>query len=106
MKNLLKCGKVILGYKNNLNNMEAEKFEQAKKIKGDLDRLETQKYKLESALKSCGLGVKVEYSKGGSFPRKDEVSLYNRDLIKEMITKALEGLNEEIDLVKEEFERL
>jgi len=86
--------------------MEAEKFEQAKKIKGDLDRLETQKYKLESALKSCGLGVKVEYSKGGSFPRKDEVSLYNRDLIKEMITKALEGLNEEIDLVKEEFERL
>ena len=28
------------------------------------------------------------------------------DLIKEMITKALEGLNEEIDLVKEEFERL
>jgi len=86
--------------------MEAEKFEQAKKIKGDLDRLETQKYKLESALKSCGLGVKVEYSKGGSFPRKDEVSLYNRDLIKEMITKALERLNEEIDLVKEEFERL
>ena len=106
MKNLLKCGKVILGYKNNLNNMEAEKFEQAKKIKGDLDRLETQKYKLESALKSCGLGVKVEYSKGGSFPRKDEVSLYNRDLIKEMITKELERLNEEIDLVKEEFEKL
>ena len=86
--------------------MEAEKFEQAKKIKGDLDRLETQKYKLESALKSCGLGVKVEYSKGGTFPSKQEVSLYNRDLIKEMITKALEGLNEEIDLVKEEFERL
>jgi len=86
--------------------MEIEKFEQAKKIKGDLDRLETQKYKLESALKSCGLGVKVEYSKGGSFPRKDEVSLYNRNLIKEMTTKALEGLNEEIDLVKEEFERL
>ena len=106
MKNLLKCGKVILGYKNNLNNMEAEKFEQAKKIKGDLDRLETQKYKLESALKSCGLGVKVEYSKGGSFPRKDEVSLYNRDLIKEMITKELERLDEEIGLVKEEFERL
>jgi len=86
--------------------MEAEKFEQAKKIKGDLDRLETQKYKLESALKSCGLGVKVEYSKGGSFPRKDEVSLYNRDLIKEMITKELERLDEEIGLVKEEFERL
>ena len=106
MKNLLKRGKVILGYKNNLNNMEIEKFEQAKKIKGDLDRLETQKYKLESALKCCSLGVKVEYSKGGSFPRKDEVSLYNRDLIKEMITKALYELNEEIDLVKEEFERL
>ena len=86
--------------------MEIEKFEQAKKIKGDLDRLETQKYKLESALKCCSLGVKVEYSKGGSFPSKQEVSINNRDLIKEMITKALDELNEEIDLVKEEFERL
>jgi hypothetical protein len=94
--------------KRNLKNkiMELEKFEQAKKIKGDLDRLETQKYKLESALKSCGLGVTIGYSRGGSFPSKQEVSLYNRDLIKEMITKALEGLNGEIDLVKEEFEKL
>ena len=86
--------------------MEVEKFEQAKKIKGDLDKLETQKYKLESALKSCSLGVKVEYSKGGVYPSKQEVSLYNTNLIKEMITKSLERLNEEIDLVKEEFEKL
>ncbi len=86
--------------------MEIEKFEQAKKIKGDLDRLETQKYKLESALKCCSLGVKVEYSKGGVYPSKQEVSLYNTNLIKEMITKSLERLNEEIDLVKEEFEKL
>ena len=86
--------------------MEVEKFEQAKKIKGDLDRLETQKYKLESALKCCSLGVKVEYSKGGSFPRKDEVSVYNKEVIKEMISKELERLGEEIDLVKEEFERI
>ena len=106
MKNLLKRGKVILGYKNNLNNMEAEKFEQAKKIKGELDRLETQKRKLESALKSCSLGATIGYSRGGAYPSKQEVSLYNRDLIKEMITKALEGLNEEIDLVKKEFENI
>ena len=86
--------------------MEAEKFEQAKKIKGDLDRLETQKYKLESALKSCSLGVTIGYSRGGAYPSKQEVSLYNRDLIKEMITKELERLDEEIGLVKEEFERL
>ena len=86
--------------------MELEKFEQAKKVKENLDRLERQKYKLESALKSCGLKVTVGFTHSGTFPRKDEVSLYNRDLIKEMITKALEGLNEEIDLVKEEFERL
>jgi len=86
--------------------MELEKFEQAKKIKGNLDVLETQKYKLESALKCCSLGVKIEYSMGGHFPSKQEVSLNNRDLIKEMITKELDRLNEEIDLVKEEFERL
>jgi len=86
--------------------MEVEKFEQAKKIKGDLDRLETQKYKLESALKSCGLGVTIGYSYGGTFPRKGEVSLYNKDAIKEMICSELKRLGEEIDLVKEEFERI
>jgi hypothetical protein len=86
--------------------MEAEKFEQAKKIKGDLDRLETQKYKLESALKSCSLGATIGYSRGGAYPSKQEVNIYNTNLIKEMITKSLERLNEEIDLVKEEFEKL
>ena len=86
--------------------MELEKFEQAKKVKENLERLKTQKHKLESALKSCSLGVKVEYSKGGVYPSKQEVSLYNTNLIKEMITKSLERLNEEIDLVKEEFEKL
>ena len=86
--------------------MEVEKFEQAKKIKENFDRLEIQKYKLESALKSCSLGVKVEYSRGGSYPSKQEVSLYNTNLIKEMIVKSLERLNEEMDLVKEEFEKL
>ena len=86
--------------------MELQKFEQAKKIKEELDRLETQKRKLESALKSCSLGATIGYSRGGAYPSKQEVSLYNRDLIKEMITKALEGLNEEIDLVKKEFENI
>jgi hypothetical protein len=86
--------------------MELEKFEQAKKIKEELDRLERQKYKLESALKSCSLGVTIGYSIGGAFPRKDEVSLYNKDAIKEMISKELERLNGEIELVKEEFERV
>jgi hypothetical protein len=86
--------------------MELEKFEQAKKIKEDLDRLERQKRKLESALKSCSLGVTIGYSTGGAFPRKDEVSLYNKDVIKEMISKELERLNGEIDSVKKEFENI
>jgi hypothetical protein len=86
--------------------MELEKFEKAKKIKEDLDRLERQKYKLESALKSCSLGVTIGYSIGGSFPRKDEVSLYNKGDIKEMLSKELERLKEEIELVKEEFENI
>ena len=86
--------------------MELEKFEQAKKVKEDLDRLERQKYKLESALKSCSLGVTIGYSVGGSFPRKDEVNLYNKGAIKEMISKELERLKEEIDSVKKEFENI
>ena len=86
--------------------MELEKFEKAKKVKEDLDRLERQKYKLESALKSCSLGVTIGYSIGGSFPRKDEVNLYNKGAIKEMISKELERLKEEIDSVKKEFENI
>jgi hypothetical protein len=86
--------------------MELEKFGQAKKVKEDLDRLERQKYKLESALKSCSLGVTIGFTHSGKFPRKDDVSVYNKEVIKEMISKELDRLNGEIDLVKEEFENI
>ena len=86
--------------------MELEKFEQAKKVKENLDRLERQKYKLEAAFKSCSLGATIGYSTGGAFPRKDEVSLFNKEAIKEMISRELRSLKEEIDLVKEEFEKV
>ena len=86
--------------------MELEKFEKATKLKENLDRLERQKRKLESALKSCYLDVTIGYLIGGSFPRKDEVSFYNKDVIKEMIFSELERLKEEIDLLKENFENI
>jgi hypothetical protein len=87
--------------------MELEKFEQAKKIKEDLDRLERQKHKLQLALHSCSLGATIEFSPSKAFfTRKDEVSLYNKDVIKEMISKELERLNGEIDSVKKEFENI
>ena len=86
--------------------MELEKFEEAKKIKENLERLEKQKYKLEAAFKSCSLGVTIGYSTGGAFPRKDEVSIFAKDAIKEMISKELKSLEEQIDLVKEEFEKV
>ena len=86
--------------------MELEKFEQAKKVKEDLDRLERQKYKLESALKSCGLSVTIGFTHSGGFNRKGEVSFYNKEIIKEMVTKELDRLNEQMITVKEEFEKL
>ena len=86
--------------------MEIEKFEQATKVKDKLDRLERQKYKLESALKSCSLGVTIGFTHSGPFPRKDEVSFYNKEVIKEMIARELRRLVEEIDLVKKEFENI
>jgi len=87
--------------------MELEKFEQAKKVKEDLDRLERQKRKLESALESCSLGVTIEFSPSKAFiTRKDEVTIYNREVIREMISKELERLESEIELIKEEFERI
>ena len=87
--------------------MELEKFERAKKVKENLDRLERQKHKLELTLESCSLGVTIEFSPSKTFlTRKDEVSIYNKEVIKEMISKELERLNGEIELVKEEFERV
>lgn len=86
--------------------MDLEKFEKAKKVKDDLDRLETQKYKLEYALKSCSLGATITYSKGGEFRSKGEFNVYNMGVIREMLSKELERLNEEIELVKNEFENI
>jgi chaperonin cofactor prefoldin len=86
--------------------MELEKFEQAKKVKENLDRLERQKYKLESALKSCSLNVTVGFTHTGAFQRKDEVSFFHKDFIKEMISKELDRLNEQMVTVKEEFEKV
>ena len=40
--------------------MEIEKFEKAKKIKQELDRLEIQKRKLKSAFNSCSLKGTIE----------------------------------------------
>jgi len=86
--------------------MEVEKFEKAKKVKDNLDRLGTQKHKLEYALKSCSLGATIAYSKGGEYRSKGEFNVYNTVAIREMISKELERLNEEINLVKEEFENI
>ena len=86
--------------------MEVEKFEQAKKVKETLDRLETQKSKLEYALKCCSLGATISYTRGGEFRSKGEVNIYNTGSIREMLTKELERLKEEMDLVKEEFENI
>jgi hypothetical protein len=86
--------------------MELEKFEQAKKVKENLERLKTQKHKLESALKSCSLGVTIKYTYGGKFQTPGEVGLYDKEIIKKMISKVLEKLDEEINLVKEEFEKV
>jgi hypothetical protein len=87
--------------------MELEKFEQAKKVKEDLDRLERQKYKLESALQSCSLNVEIEYNPSKAFiTRKDTVKIFNRDVIKEMVSKELDRVNDEIELVKKEFENV
>ena len=86
--------------------MEVEKFEQAKKIKENLERLKIRKYKLESAFNSFSLSVKIEFVHSGNFKRKDEVGLSDEKVIREMIFKELETLKENINLVEEEFNKL
>ena len=55
---------------------------------------------------SCGLSVTIGFTHPGGFNRKGEVSVYNKELIKEMVTKELERLVEEIELTKKEFENV
>ncbi len=86
--------------------MEVEKFEQAKKIKENLERLKIRKYKLESAPNSFSLSVKIEFVHSGNFKRKDELWLSDENVTREMISKELEILKESINLVEEEFNKL
>ena len=86
--------------------MTTQKFEEIKKLKEELDRLNRQKNKLEQALKSCRVEVNIKYNKVGAFPRNDEVMVYNSDFIKEMIVNVLDELNVKIELKQNEFEGL
>jgi hypothetical protein len=52
------------------------------------------------------LGATITYSKGGEFRSKGEFNVYNTGVIREMLSKELERLNEEIELVKNEFENI
>jgi hypothetical protein len=52
------------------------------------------------------LSVTIGFTHPGGFNRKGEVSVYNKELIKEMVTKELERLVEEIELTKKEFENV
>jgi len=85
--------------------MEIEKFEEAKKLKEQVDRLKLQKRKLDEALTSCSLGVHVSY-KVGPFNRNGEINIYNTELIKEMLEKELDGINEELVDMEIKFEKL
>ena len=85
--------------------MKIEKFEEAKKLKEQLDRLKLQKRKLDEALTSCSLGVRVAY-KVGSFNREGEINIYNTELIKEMLEKELDGINKELVDMEIKFEKL
>jgi hypothetical protein len=48
----------------------------------------------------------IGFTHSGAFKRKDEVSIYTTDLIKELVSKEIDRLNGEIDLLKEEFENI
>lgn len=85
--------------------MELNKFEEAKKIKEELDRLERQKRKLNEVLISCSLGVQVSY-KVGVFNRDGDVNIYNTKIIKEMLEKELDSVNQKIVETAETFENI
>jgi hypothetical protein len=52
------------------------------------------------------LGATIAYSRGGEFRSKGEVNVYNTESIREMLSKELERLKEEMELVNKEFENI
>ena len=81
---------------------EIDKLQGKKEV---LDRLERQKRKLNEVLISCSLGVQVSY-KVGVFNRDGDVNIYNTKIIKEMLEKELDSVNQKIVETAETFENI
>ena len=85
--------------------MELEKFEEAKILKEHIDKVQNKKRKLESALKSCSLNVIVT-SRVGPHGRIEEVHIHDTNLIKEMLKKEIENINQELLETQNKFEEI
>jgi hypothetical protein len=85
--------------------MDKEKFITGKNLQENIDKLIRRKRGLEEALKSCFTSVTVEYSTG-AFGRKSEVSLYDKEGIKDLIKKELDDVIIGITDLEEEFKNL
>ena len=85
--------------------MDKEKFITGKNLQENIDKFIRRKRGLEEALKSCFTSVTVEYSTG-SFGRKSEIFLYDKEGIKDLIKKELADVIIAITDLEEEFKNL
>jgi hypothetical protein len=85
--------------------MDKEKFITGKNLQENIDKLVRRKRGLEEALKSCFTTATVEYSTG-SFGRISEISLYDKEGIKDLIKKELDDVIIAITDLEEEFKNL
>lgn len=85
--------------------MDELKFNEAKSLKENIDKLKRRQRGLEEALKSCFISAVLNYSTG-SLPRKTEVSLYDKEGIRDLIKKEHDGITLAIADLEKEFKNL
>jgi|694.fasta_scaffold00105_46 hypothetical protein len=85
--------------------MDELKFKEAKELQEKINTLKFRQRGLENALKSCSISAVVNYSTG-SFSRKNEVSLYDKEGIDDLIKKEYDSITLEILDLEKEFKNL
>jgi SpoVK/Ycf46/Vps4 family AAA+-type ATPase len=85
--------------------MDELKFKEAKKLQEKINTLKFRQRGFEEALKACSISAVLTYSTG-SFSRKNEVSLYDKEGIDDLIKKEYDSITLEILDLEKEFKNL
>jgi uncharacterized Fe-S cluster-containing protein len=86
--------------------MDEVKFNEAKSLQENIDKLKRREKQLKDALKSSSISAVLTYYTTGSFFKKSEVSLSNKEGLHDIINKELSSIILGIADLEKEFKNL